>query len=108
MPLVLQLLGAVQGAWDDTPLKFATEYPRALLAYLAVEADTIHQRSTLAALLRAEENEATARHNLRQTLFLLKQTLARVVRRDEILRVTPMTIEWQSQAVGCDLQAFQR
>ncbi len=113
MAFVLQLLGTVQGSWDDTPLKFATEYPRALLAYLTVEADVIHQRTTLATLLWPEEQEATARHNLRQTLFLLKKTLATVVRRDEILRITPMTIQWQSQSVQSqsvvsDLQAFQR
>ena len=108
MSFVIQLLGAVQGTWEDTRLKFATEYPRALLAYLTVEADVIHQRTSLATLLWPEENETTARHNLRQTLFLLKQTLARVERRDEILRVTPTTIEWQSHSVVCDLQTFQR
>ena len=71
MPLAIQLLGSVQVTWNALPLKFATEHSRALLAYLAVEADVVHQRMALATLLWPEENETNARHNLRQALFFL-------------------------------------
>ena len=107
MSLVLQLLGTVQVNWDGTPLKFATEHTRALLAYLAVEADVIHRRTMLATLLWPEENEVPARHNLRQALFFLKQSLAAVPQRDTLLQVTSTTVQWHSQAVTVDLRAFQ-
>ena len=108
MSLALHLFGAVQVTWNDAPLKFATEHARALLAYLAVEADVVHPRTTLATLLWPEENEATARHNLRQALCFLKQTLGKVAQRDVILYITPTTIKWNSQGVEVDLRAFQQ
>lgn len=107
MSLALQLLGLVQVTWDSTPLKFATEHTRALLVYLAVEADVTHRRTTLATLLWPEEDEVTARRNLRQALFFLKQSLAPVPHRAQILQVTPTTIQWHSQAVEVDLRVFQ-
>jgi DNA-binding SARP family transcriptional activator/predicted ATPase len=107
MSLVLQLLGTVQITWDGKALKFATEHTRALLAYLAVEADVVHRRTTVATLLWPEENEATARHNLRQALFFLKQTLAAVPHRDSLLQVTSTTMQWHNQAITVDLRAFQ-
>ena len=58
MPLVIQVLGAVQVTWNEVPLKFATEHARALLAFLAIES-TDHKRTTLATLLWLEVDEAT-------------------------------------------------
>ncbi len=107
MSLVLKLFGAVQVTWNDAPLKFATEHARALLAYLAVEANVVHQRTILATLLWPEENEVTARHNLRQALFFLKKALGVVPERDALLHITPTTICWKSQGVDVDLRAFQ-
>ncbi|MEZ4681277.1 MAG: BTAD domain-containing putative transcriptional regulator [Caldilineaceae bacterium] len=107
MTLAFQLLGAVQISWQNQPLKFSTEHSRALLAYLAVEADIAHRRTTLATLLWPEENESTARHNLRQALFFLKKSLAVVPQRDDHLQITPTTVQWQSQGVTVDLRIFQ-
>ena len=108
MPLVIQVLGAVQVTWNEVPLKFATEHARALLAFLAIESDKTHKRTTLATLLWPEEDEATARHNLRQALFFLRQTLSVVAERDAILDVTSSTIRWHSRDVACDLHRFQQ
>jgi predicted ATPase/DNA-binding SARP family transcriptional activator len=107
MPLALHLLGAFQVTWDGAPLKFATEHTRALLTYLAVEADVAHRRTTLATLLWPEVDELAARHNLRQALFLLKQSLATVPEQDTPLQVTQSTVQWHSRNVVVDLQIFQ-
>jgi DNA-binding SARP family transcriptional activator/predicted ATPase len=107
MPLAFQLLGTVQVTWNNQPLKFATEHTRALLAYLAVEANVAHRRTRLATLLWPEEAEASARHNLRQALFFLKQSLATVPAWANLLQITPTTVQWHSQEVTVDLRAFQ-
>nr|HMN28933.1 BTAD domain-containing putative transcriptional regulator [Caldilineaceae bacterium] len=108
MRLVLRLFGAVQTTWNGISIKFATEHTRALFAYLAVEADLVHQRTTLAALFWPEEAEARARHNLRQALFFLKQAMNALPEREAILHVTPTTLQWNSQGVEVDLSAFQQ
>ena len=108
MPLVIQVLGAVQVTWNEVPLKFATEHARALLAFLAIESDKTHKRTTLATLLWPEVDEATARHNLRQALFFLRQVLSVVAERDAILDITSSTIRWHSRDVACDLHRFQQ
>lgn len=108
MALVVQLLGTVQVSWDEAPLKFATEHTRALLAYLVVEANVVHQRTRLATLLWPEESETTARHNLRQVLFSLKQTLAVVPERDALLQITATTLQWNRKGVTVDLYTFHQ
>jgi len=107
MPIVLKLLGAVQVTNANVALKFATDYTRALLAYLAVEADIPHPRARLAALLWPEEREAAARHNLRQVLFLLKQSLHGMPEHEQVLHITASLVEWRSAAVSVDLRQFQ-
>ena len=54
---------------------FATDKARALLAYLAVEADRSHRRDALAGLLWPDEPEARARQSLRQALSYLRQAI---------------------------------
>jgi DNA-binding SARP family transcriptional activator len=57
-----------------TTLKY--DKVRALLAYLAVEANRPHLRGALAGLLWPEGPEAKARHNLSQALLTLQQAIA--------------------------------
>jgi len=108
MTLVLQLLGAMRATWQGVPVKFATDHTRALFAYLTVEADSVHHRMQLATLLWPEENEANARHNLRQALFFLRQSLSSVPARDEWLTVTPTRLQWKKAGSTVDLHAFQQ
>jgi predicted ATPase/DNA-binding SARP family transcriptional activator len=54
---------------------FETDKARALLAYLAVEADRPHHRDRLAGLLWSDQTEERALHNLRQTLTCLRRAL---------------------------------
>lgn len=76
-------MGTFQVTIDDLPVRFATDYTRALFAYLAIESRQ-HERSTLASLLWPEQPESATRQNLRQTLLYLKQALSRVANLEQI------------------------
>jgi predicted ATPase/DNA-binding SARP family transcriptional activator len=74
--LTLRVLGELQVLMDDVPVRsFESDKVRALLAYLAVEADRAHTREALIGLLWPDFTEETARHNLRQALFNLRLAL---------------------------------
>ncbi len=74
--LRLQLLGAfrLQSASGE-PVLLPTKKSKALLAYLALAAEQLHSRSSLASLLWDEAGERQARESLRQTLSLLRRAL---------------------------------
>jgi len=74
--LFLSLLGPLQVTLDGDPvIAFESDKVRALLAYLAVEADRPHRREKLAGLLWPERSERSARQNLSQVLFNLRHTI---------------------------------
>src|SRR5512137_156308 len=75
-PLTLYLFGAFQVTLaDGSTTRFESDKTCALLVYLAVEADRPHRRDALVGLLWPDEPEQSARHNLRQALFSLRQTI---------------------------------
>ncbi len=76
-PLTLTLLGTfhVQHA-SATLTEFHSNSVRALLAYLAVEADRPHERKLLGELLWPDEPAAKGLLNLRQALYRLDQAIA--------------------------------
>jgi DNA-binding SARP family transcriptional activator/pimeloyl-ACP methyl ester carboxylesterase len=78
---------------------------RALLAYLALRPGLGHSRESLAALLWSGTTDEHARHNLRQTLFALRQDLSiepdPVVLDGETMRLRPAGVE-------VDVAAFER
>jgi len=75
--LTLNFLGQFHAAYDDRPLNgFESNKIRALLAYLAMEADRPHPRTQLATLLWPDYQEESARGSLRHALHQLRQTLA--------------------------------
>jgi predicted ATPase/DNA-binding SARP family transcriptional activator len=81
--LSLSLLGPLQVLLDGVSVtSFATDKTRALLVYLAVEADHPHRRDTLAGLLWPDQPEKKARQSLRQTLSYLRQALGEDGNRD--------------------------
>src|SRR5262245_18272106 len=55
---------------------FTIKKAQALLAYLAVEANTAHARERLALLLWPDQPRNQAFDSLRQTFFLLRKTLS--------------------------------
>ena len=74
--LAIHLLGAFRVQLDGKAVTgFRTNKARALLAYLAVEAQQPHQRARLAGLLWPEWPEAQARTYLRQALADLRHVL---------------------------------
>ena len=74
--LSLSLLGGFHVERDGTPITaFESNKVRALLAYLAVEADRPHQRSALAGLLWPDHAEEAARTNLRHVLRQLRLSI---------------------------------
>src|SRR5207244_3842511 len=59
--LTLTFLGSFQATLDGTPIsRFQTDKVRALLAYLAVEADLPHSRASLCGLLWPDQSDDAA------------------------------------------------
>ena len=77
--LSLALLGPVQVALDNCPLRFRTNKAQGLLVYLAVEAvarpAAPHRREALMELLWPGLPLQSAQDNLRQTLYQLRKTI---------------------------------
>ncbi len=71
--LAIRLLGPFEVTLDGEPItQFETLKTRALLAYLAAEADSRHRREALAEMLWPDRPEGAARANLRHTLRSLR------------------------------------
>jgi len=74
--LDISLLGPIQVTLDGQLITgFKSNKVRALLAYLAVEADKPHRRETLAGLLWPDWSEREALGNLRYTLSDLRRAI---------------------------------
>ena len=74
--LALLLFGTFRVTLDGDPVTaFKYDKVRALLAYLAMEADQPHRRERLAGLLWPEQPERTARHSLSQALLKLRRAV---------------------------------
>jgi adenylate cyclase len=74
--LSIHVLGPMQVTLDGQMIaRFETEKARALLAYLAVEADRPHRRDVLAEMLWPERPEGAASANLRHTLASLRRAI---------------------------------
>ncbi|MGD2178298.1 MAG: BTAD domain-containing putative transcriptional regulator, partial [Anaerolineae bacterium] len=74
--LSVRLLGPFQVRLDSEPVTgFETKKVRALLAYLATEAERPHQRAFLAEMLWPDRRRGTARANLRHVLSDLRQVI---------------------------------
>ena len=91
--LSISLLGPFQVTLDGKPLNgFETGKSRALLAYLAVEADRAHSRAFLAELLWPDRPRGKALANLRHTLASLRKTIGDAAAAPPFLRVTRRSI----------------
>lgn len=107
--LQLSLLGPFQArVGERDTVHFATDKVRALLAYLAVEADRPHRRDTLATLLWPEWDDAGARANLRLTLHRLRETLdkAAPALSDGVFGITRETVQVNGGSLDVDVARF--
>ena len=93
--LTLEVLGSLQIVKDGAPItRFESDKVRALLVYLAVQADTPHRREKLTGLLWPDCPEQTARHNLSQTLFNLRQAIGDHKAKSPFLHATREEIQF--------------
>jgi predicted ATPase/DNA-binding SARP family transcriptional activator len=104
--LSLALLGSLQIRLDGAPVTaFESDKVRALLAYLALEADRPHRRAALAGLLWPERPERAAHLSLNQALANLRQAIGD--RTAPVLRITPETIQFNRAGdYDLDVAAF--
>ena len=88
---------------------FESDKARALLAYLAVEANQPHRRERLAGLLWPDFAEQAARTNLRRVLSNVRQVIGDRDNDTPFLLVTPQTIQLNAtQDCWLDVAAFVR
>ncbi|MDJ0767585.1 MAG: BTAD domain-containing putative transcriptional regulator [Ilumatobacter sp.] len=103
--LSIRLFGPMQVDVAGEPAAFATDKARALLAYLAVEADVPHRREALAGLLWADQPERAARANLRRALADLRRAIGDTVAQPPFLLITRQTIGFN---LGADAEVDAR
>src|SRR5262245_52518556 len=95
--LTLTFLGSFQAALDGVPIaRFQTDKVRALLAYLAVEADRPHSRASLCGLFWPDQSDDAALHNLSQTLLRLREALGDAPGARSLLRSSRQSIQWNA------------
>jgi DNA-binding SARP family transcriptional activator/pimeloyl-ACP methyl ester carboxylesterase len=101
--LSIRLFGGFHAELDSgRPLGIRRKKAQALLAYLAVRPGLARSRDSLAALLWSGTTDQHARHNLRQTLFALRQvTPGPFIVEGELIGL-------QESAVEVDVAAFER
>ena len=106
--LSIYLLGPFHVLRDGSPVTgFESDKVRALLAYLALEADRPQRRAYLAGLLWPNCPEQNARHDLRQALSNLRHSIGDVDVTPPYLRITRDTIQYNRQSdCWLDVQAF--
>jgi DNA-binding SARP family transcriptional activator/predicted ATPase len=111
--LNLTLLGAFAVTCHGSAITdFPTDKVRALLAYLALEAEQPQRRERLAALLWPQQDHAGALYNLRLTLHRLRQTLdhAQPGVSEQLFIITRQSIQFTptGQTAQVDALTFQR
>jgi DNA-binding SARP family transcriptional activator len=107
MPLALSLLGPFEVTLDGEPAAFATDRARALLAYLAIEADRPHRREILADLLWPDRPESVARQNLSQSLLRVRRAIDDYHAKPPFLHITAKTIQFDAGTADVDVAGFQ-
>ncbi len=106
--LSIHSLGTLRVTLDGDPVTgFESNKVRALLIYLAVESDRPHSRETLAGFLWPDQPGRSARQNLRQALFNLRQTIHDRDAEPPFLRITRRTIQFNPDSdYWLDVAAF--
>jgi DNA-binding SARP family transcriptional activator/tetratricopeptide (TPR) repeat protein len=106
--LSLSLLGPFRATLDGEPIaRFESDKVRALLAYLAAEADRPHRREALVGLLWPDWPEAAARRNLSHALANLRRAIGDDQAAPPFLLITSKTIEFNRAAdYYLDVKAF--
>ena len=106
--LSIRLLGSFQVTLDGQPVTaFESDKVRALLAYLAVEAERPHRRERLAGLLWPDTTERSARVNLRHVLANLRQAIGDREATPPFLHISRRSIQFNRESdAWVDAKAF--
>ncbi|MFN8487412.1 MAG: BTAD domain-containing putative transcriptional regulator [Caldilineaceae bacterium] len=106
--LSLRFFGQFHVTRDERPItSFESNKVRALLAYLAVEAERAHTRSALTALLWPDYEESSARTNLRQALYQLRLVMGDGEGEANLFLINRQTLQFnRAMAVNCDVARF--
>jgi predicted ATPase/DNA-binding SARP family transcriptional activator len=106
--LSIVLLGSFRVALDGEPVTgFVSDKARALLAFLAVEAERAHRREILVGLLWPEYPERAARANLRNVLSNVRQVIGDREADPPFLCIERQTIQFNSEAdAQVDVRTF--
>jgi len=97
--LVIKLLGCFQVTLDGQPLTgILSDKGRALLAYLALEADRPHRREALAEMLWPNQPTADGRANLRQSMHRLRQYIDDRGTSAPTLLITPQEVQFNCKS----------
>lgn len=98
--LELSLMGPFQATFDGEAITaFESNKVRALLAYLAVEADRPHRRDYLAGMLWADQTDRDALSNLRYALSNLRHAIGDRTVDPPFLLITRQTLQFNAE---CD------
>jgi DNA-binding SARP family transcriptional activator len=108
--LSVNVLGSFQATLNGEPVTgFAYSKARALLAYLAVEADRPHTRRELAALLYPESTDRVASSNLRKVIYMLRRAIGNDDASPPYVQITRQTVQLDRESdFGSDLEVFTR
>lgn len=97
--LGIALLGPMLVTRDNRPVTgFEYDKVRALLAYLALEADRPHRREALAGLLWPEQPERSARQGLRNALATLRQAIGDDAADPPFLFITREAVQFNAES----------
>jgi len=92
--LAIELLGSFRVTLDGEPVTaFESDKVRALLAYLAMEADRPRRREKLVGLLWPDWPEPSARKNLSQALYNLRAAIGDRSADPAFLLISPKTLQ---------------
>jgi predicted ATPase/DNA-binding SARP family transcriptional activator len=95
--LALSLLGSFQVSLDAAAVTTVeSDKVRALLAYLAVEADRPHRRESLVGMLWPDSSEQAARRNLSQALFNLRHAIGDAQATPPYLQISREALQFNS------------
>lgn len=108
MMVNLSLLGSFQANINGQPMQsFKAQKAKALLIFLAVEARHTYQRESLMTMLWPDFSLKSAQQNLRQTLYLLRQSLP-IEHAPEFFRVDRFTVTWNPDVpLSLDITQFE-
>jgi DNA-binding SARP family transcriptional activator len=106
--LSVHLLGPFRVVLDGEPATgFVSDKARALLAFLAVEADRPHRREALAGLLWPDYTERAARASLRTALANVRRAIGDRTARPPFLHVRRQTVQFNPEGdAWVDVTAF--